>query len=532
VASLADLVVRVTSDVKGVQVGMAKTRAELQKTQKEADETGKHFKASNAIIAAGATAVAGAVGAFALKSVNTYKDYGKQVKTVNRLLGGSFEDASLIVGQMKLIGGEEMNAGDALKFFSKNLGEAHSGAGPASEVFKQLGIDLKDTNGEWRTGTDVLMESREKLAAWTDESERANMASKLMGRGFSGALAWFTKSKKDIEESTKFLKDMGLVMSDKDMERWSELMGDEKKLAMVNVALQMQMGKLVADLENKVMPTVIKLAEAFTKVPSGVWLAIGAFAGLVGAINGVKTVLGVFNGARGLLGLERAGEEVGPVLGNLRGGLRGVASGIVSGVKGMGRWIQAVPGLVAANLSLIASFAVVAAGIYAIVRAYQAWREAADQAAAAAANSASADQGAKDKVAAWQAAHPGQALPAGYQKLLDYSNQNPADYQSPKGLWGWLGAAQQGSTDYWKPGGGFSQFMGFANGGVAKAPKSGGLAVLHGVERITPVGKEEPKVAFDFRGARFDGTSEQTIRGIFDRDIVPRILDVMAGANA
>lgn len=503
-ASLADLVVRVTSDVKGVQVGMAKTRAELQKTQKEADETGKHFKASNALIAAGALGVAGAIGKFALASVGTYKDWGAQLRNIQRLTGATAEQAGNLFAAMRLTVGPAADIGSGLAFYAKNLGAAHAGSGTQYDDFKKLGIALKDTNGEWRTGADILPELRNKLAALKDPSDRARIASELLGRGYKTLLPYLTASSQAMADNQKFLNSLGFGVSSKDMADFMKFAGDEKKMAFAQQYMQFQMGKLIAQLENKVMPTLLRFMALLNHIPSGLILAVGAFAGLVGAIKGAQTVMEAFNGVRGLLGMERAAGEVGPVLGGLRGVFGGVASGIGAGVRAMGNWIAAVPGIVAANITLIASFAVVAAGVYAIVKAYQAWQAAAAQAAEAAANSASADTGAQAKVAAWQQAHPGQPLPASYQKLLDYSNQNPTDYQAPSGAGGWM----KSWYDYMSNDSGLAWALpSFASGGTAKAPASGGLALLHGVERITPVGQEKPSVVVNVNGNTFVGTS-------------------------
>jgi hypothetical protein len=194
------------------------------------------------------------------------------------------------------------------------------------------------------------------------------------------------------------------------------------------------------------------------------------------------------------------------------------------------KYIARVPAMIAANTALCASFAVVAIGVYAIVKAYQAWQEAAAQAREAAANSAAADQGAKEKAAAWQTAHPGQALPAGYQKLQDYSNQNPADYQAPTNTSGWLGSWY----DYMSTSSSLAPILPkFAGGGVAKAPKAGGLAVLHGVERITPVDEEQPTLAFNH--CTFVGTSRdaaRTLTTMVNRNLGRRVAGLQRGRYA
>jgi hypothetical protein len=275
----------VSGDSKGGQKALRDLGKQSTATGKE---MGSSVKAASAAITGGLLAAGAAVGAFMLKSRDQFKAYGKEIMTVQRLTGATVEQASLITGEMKLIGGEAVNAGDAMAFYAKNLGLAQQGGGPAAKVFDKLGINLKDANGEWRSGADVLVEFRSKLGEMTNAQQRASDAAAVMGRSYKNILPWFTKTEDTIADMDKQLKSMGLVLSDKQMETWKTLVGNEKLAAMYNVAFQVKMGELVSQLENDVMPQVLKLADALDKIPSEALLAIGAFAGITGVIRLVQ----------------------------------------------------------------------------------------------------------------------------------------------------------------------------------------------------------------------------------------------------
>jgi hypothetical protein len=517
-ANLADLTVRVVSDVKGVQVGMAKTRAELQKTQKEAEKTGKSFNMQHAAIAAGALAVAGAVGVFAVKSVGVYKDWGSQLRTIQRLTGATAEQSGNLFAAMKLTVGPQADIASGLAFYAKNLGLAHKGTGTQADDFKRLGIAMKDSSGQWRTGADILPELRDKLAALADPSERARIAAELLGRGYKTLLPYLTASTQTMADNQKFLNSLGFGVSKKDMADFMEFAGDEKKMAFAMQYMQFQMGKLIAQLENKVMPTVLKFMGVVNRVPSGIWVVVGAVAGLIGVWKAGQVAMEVFNGARGLLGMTKrlsgvssaiprfvqgfkdarvASSMFSGVAGTLGGKVRSIATAIGANVKAFVGYIAKVPGIIAANAALALSYTAVAAAaaaaglaIYEAIKAYQSWQSAIDQANAAQ-NGANANN-----EAAYQS---GRITKAQYEQ-----NKAAIAQDSYKAPW------------YMKNPLDALQVPGFSSGGVAKAPASGGLAMLHGVEKITPVDKERPPVVVNVNWSSIARPSRDEVRRLAD----------------
>lgn len=405
-ANLADLVVRVTSDVKGVQVGMDRTRRDLQKTQAEAEKTGRAFKTSSAVIAAGATAIAAGIGAYALKSRQTFASWGKEIRGIQRLTGATAEQAGKLYAEMKLTSGMTVDTGTALAFLAKNLGAAHLGSGPLYEDLQRLGISMKDANGEWRSAADILPELRDRLAELKDPSDRAKIAADALGRGYKTLLPYLTASADAMRENQRFLRDLGFRVTDKDMAAFAQLMGDEKKFAFAQQYMQFQMGRLVADLENKVMPALIKVATLFNKLPKEVILAVGAFAALVGAIKGVQTVIGILNSAKGMGGL----------------------------LKGIGGTVTSLPTLIAqlgmtavAYAGVGAAAAGAAIAVWQAYEAYQKWQDAEQQRTAAETGRA---QNLGKAVGSWQQEHAGQPLPAEMQKLVDDFYKDLGDQQA------------------------------------------------------------------------------------------------------
>lgn len=278
-----------------------------------------------------ATASLGGLAVVADKSLHTYEDYGKQVSTSAKLLGGSAQQVSTIVGQIKLTTGASTDASTSIGLFARNIGKIETvaktnapvianlqqqitslsgehtkGAAaeitklqdsiakieakgtPAGAVLQRLGINVKDASGNWKTGAELFTEFRDALSKETDASQRASDASALLGRGYKALMPYITAPKEKIDSLAKSLNDMGMVMSSKDLEKFRNIAGDQKMMAMYSEALQFKLGELIGTIEQNVMPAVIKLSNwgekalnLFSKLPGPVQTLAVGFAGLL-----------------------------------------------------------------------------------------------------------------------------------------------------------------------------------------------------------------------------------------------------------
>jgi hypothetical protein len=184
----------------------------------------------------------------------------------------------------------------------------------------------------------------------------------------------------------------------------------------------------------------------------------------------------------------------------------GTTSALKAGIVTMGLYALAVAGIMA--------------DIYLLVKAYQAWQSAEaaiQQEMQQAKGEVSTGQAAMQKVQAWQAAHPGQALPASYQQLQDYAQQAINEGQGNIGR-NWLKNLPWNLLT--------GKGLKMAAGGEFVAKRQQTITVgERGDEhvKVTPLGKGglEPKVVVDNRGAIFVGTS---------RDAAGRIMEMLNGA--
>ena len=126
----------------------------------------------NATLAA--TAAAGAFAFMAKSSLNQLDALGK----TSRKLGVTTEFLSRfqVIANRAGISQETFNMG--LQRFLRRLGEAQMGTGELLKPLQKMGIAIKDSNGQFRSGTDVFEEFMLKLAGTTNSTEKLALAMK------------------------------------------------------------------------------------------------------------------------------------------------------------------------------------------------------------------------------------------------------------------------------------------------------------------------------------------------------------------
>ena len=98
---------------------------------------------------------------------------------------------------------------------SKNISDADKGVGVGAKLFEQLGISVKDSNGQLRKSEDVMFDVISALQKIPDDANRSAIATQLLGKSASELEPMLNKGAKGVEKLRQEFKDLGLGMSDK-----------------------------------------------------------------------------------------------------------------------------------------------------------------------------------------------------------------------------------------------------------------------------------------------------------------------------
>ena len=173
----------------------------LKELKKEAVEAGK-------AIGAGLAVAATALAALTWQSIQA----ADQLDELSQRLGISTETLSGWGYAAKLSGTDLESLAGAIPKLSKNLAAAADEGSKAGQLFKALGIDVKDAAGNLRDVEDVLPEIADRFKALKNDTLEAALAQEVFGKSGAGLLEFLNRGGDGIEELTNRARELGLIV--------------------------------------------------------------------------------------------------------------------------------------------------------------------------------------------------------------------------------------------------------------------------------------------------------------------------------
>src|SRR5580704_6571685 len=117
-----------------------------------------------------------------------YADLGEQIERTSLILGISTDQVQQLGFAIRMGGGDAETATLTMGIFEKNIAEAASGSGTAATAFENMGIAVKDADGNTRSSIDILKDMADVLSKVSDANIRAEYGRALLGRGYQNLL--------------------------------------------------------------------------------------------------------------------------------------------------------------------------------------------------------------------------------------------------------------------------------------------------------------------------------------------------------
>jgi hypothetical protein len=133
--------------------------------------------------------------------------YGAQIKETSERTGLSTKALQEYKFIAEQTGGSLETITAAVKMMTRGL-ETNK------DTFAKLGIQTKDTSGNFLSTTDIFDQTIEKLGDLSNDTERTNLALKLFGRGALDMVPLLKEGSKGIEELKNKANELGLVLND------------------------------------------------------------------------------------------------------------------------------------------------------------------------------------------------------------------------------------------------------------------------------------------------------------------------------
>ncbi|WP_440681964.1 hypothetical protein [Cysteiniphilum halobium] len=292
-----------TSEEKRLQM-------QLEKTQKRTKLKGKALSTLGSGVsklkyaALGVTAAIGAMGAAAMKSVNSFAEHGDNVAKTADKLNVSTTSLQEMRYAAERAGLSTDKLDKSLEFMQKNVVDAAQGTGEAKDALNQLGLsaeELKSLKPDQALGLIA-----DRMKGMTNNQERLRIATRIFGREGAGMVNMLRDGSKGLKEMGVEANRVGYVLNEKSLRA-----AENNRDAYLNMTTSIK--GMWFSIGNELMP---KLTEVFSKITD--WIAanrgqigewVKSFSSMISSVfSGIKTI-GSF--IQSTIGLDNAFKIVG-----------------------------------------------------------------------------------------------------------------------------------------------------------------------------------------------------------------------------
>ena len=314
-------------------VGNVKLRAASEQVKELGNKLTSAGEAMRGLSIAGA-AVAGSVGALAVKSGRAADD----LNTLAKVTGISTDNLQKYAAAADLVDVSVDAIAKSNKRLEKSMYSAANGSKTQKKLFKELGVSVKDSDGNLRDSEDVFQDVITALGGMTDETKRDAIAMQLMGKSASELNPLIMDGGETYKQVSDTLKKYGLDFVDEETLNQANEFNDQLDTMKVigTVAIQTigtQLAGYLAPALGTVVDYVGRIAQWLTTLSPQVLTVIGIVGGILAVLAPVLIVLGKLAFAISqIMGLM---STIGPIIAGLAGPV-GIAIAVIAALVAAG----------------------------------------------------------------------------------------------------------------------------------------------------------------------------------------------------
>lgn len=234
------------------------------------------FKGAGAAIGAGLAglglASAGAaMKQFASESIKAFQSVGGESMKLQRLMGGSMEQASLLRGVAKL-------SGQDMDVFSKAMVQLSKNAVNNADKFTDLGISVTDAAGAIRPTSDLLKDVSGVFAKMPNGAEKTALAVSMFGRAGADLLPFLNRGSEGIAELEAKTKQYGLALNDTDQNALKRFTAAQREMQFATEGAKVTLGRGLFPVMSQLQESFAKIAVPLTQAVTPAFQALGEVA--------------------------------------------------------------------------------------------------------------------------------------------------------------------------------------------------------------------------------------------------------------
>ena len=248
-------IIATEKSLKDLQTAAANSNATMQKIAQTAKEVGDGAnKVANATKGLSSAAAGGlvALGGMAVKAGQD----ADELNTLAKQTGLSTEALQKMSYASDLIDVDLGTITSAIKKMKKGLDKN-------ADTFEQIGVAIKDANGEYRATEDIFNDTVAALGQISNETERDIIAMDLFGASADELAGILDDGGKALKELGDEASQKGLIISQEDLDAANELNDTLDKL---KAQLSGSFGQAAVKVAEALTPVLEKVAEVITKI--------------------------------------------------------------------------------------------------------------------------------------------------------------------------------------------------------------------------------------------------------------------------
>ena len=207
-ATLANLVVRITGNTASLNAAVSKAQTKLGKFGKGA---GKVFSSLGSAAKKGAIGAGAAIAGLAIAGIKAFVSLGDQLDKMSKRTGFSVEALGELKFAAEQSGASLETIEKAAKRMSVTILDASQGSKTATDSLDAMGLSLSDLQG--LSPEEQFQVMANSLAGVDDASTRAALAQKVFGRAGTELLPLFTQGEQGMAALREQAQELGVVMS-------------------------------------------------------------------------------------------------------------------------------------------------------------------------------------------------------------------------------------------------------------------------------------------------------------------------------
>lgn len=223
-----------------------------------------------------AKAMAGAIGESA--------EYADEILTMSTKYGISTEKLQEFSYMAELVDTDLGTITGATAKLTKQMGAAAEGNEAAAEKFAELGIDIRDANGDMKSADEVFMEVIDALGQMESGVERDNVAMELFGKSAQELNPLIETGSAGIAAYAQEAHDMGAVLDEEALTSLGEMDDSFQRVDQATTALKNTIGVALAPVITQISEAIANLSKWFQGLDTDTQQTIVAIAGLAAAI--------------------------------------------------------------------------------------------------------------------------------------------------------------------------------------------------------------------------------------------------------